>query len=285
MCEVNAFCERAIGKTVKKMLLQRIITAAVLISLVLLGIFFLPQIGFTVACVLLVAVAAWEYSRLIWEKEHRVSRFAFLVIALIIFILTQYFPSEFTLIIGVIWWLIAPIFLILYSRTQKKYFDEGISGWVAGILIFTPCLVSLVELRLRFGNFYLLYALMIVWAADIGAYFVGKNFGKGLLAPIISPKKTIIGVFGGVGAAMIVAVVGGFWLHVSGIKWLYLLTLVILTVLWSVVGDLFESVIKRQAKVKDSSQILPGHGGVYDRIDSLTAALPIFTLGLIIINN
>ena len=130
----------------------------------------------------------------------------------------------------------------------------------------------------------MLYVLAIVWAADIGAYFTGLRFGKNLLGAKISPKKTIEGLIGGIVAALLVATIGGFLLHFTGIRWLFILTLAVIVCLWSVIGDLFESMLKRQAGVKDSGVILPGHGGVYDRIDSLTAAIPLFALGLLILS-
>lgn len=265
------------------MLKQRIITATILIVLVLVGIFYLSSLGFTVAAALLIAIAAWEFSQLLWPSKKN-NRIAFMALLVLVFMATQYVAAEPILIVSALWWLLAPIFLILYSKTQKKYFTDDISGWLAGILIFIPCLLGLVELRLRFGNWYLLYVLVLIWGADIGAYFAGRKFGKTPLAPVISPKKTLEGVYGGILTAMFIAVIGGFLLHISGIGWLYLIILIFVTTLWSIVGDLFESMLKRQANIKDSGQILPGHGGVYDRIDSLTAAVPIFTLGMMLIH-
>lgn len=264
------------------MLKQRLITAIILIILVLLGIFYLPPMGFTLVAGLIVAFAAWECSQLLWPIK-KTYRIAFLALLALLFMATQYVAAEPILIVSAFWWLLVPLFLVLYSKTQKQYFTDGVSGWLAGSLIFIPCLLGLIELRLRFGNWYLLYVLVLIWGADIGAYFVGKKFGKTPLAPIISPKKTVEGVYGGVLTAMIIAVIGGVLLHVTGIKWLYLMILIFVTTVWSIIGDLFESMLKRQVNVKDSGQILPGHGGVYDRIDSLTAAVPIFTLGLMLI--
>jgi len=264
------------------MLIPRIITAIILITLVLIGIFFLPPLGFNLISALMIFIAGWEFSALLW-KNVQFTRIVFICSLLLLFIFTQYIPAKPVLIIGVVWWIFAPLFLWLFVRKQHSTIYGNIFGFLVGILLFIPCLVGLNELRFGFGINYLLYLLAIIAAADIGAYFIGYFFGKTLLAPQISPKKTIEGLVGGVLFAMLVAVIGAKLLAITGFKLVLVLTLVLLTILWSVIGDLFESVLKRQANVKDSGQLLPGHGGIYDRIDSLTAATPIFTLGLILL--
>jgi phosphatidate cytidylyltransferase len=129
---------------------------------------------------------------------------------------------------------------------------------------------------------YVMFALCLIWAADSGAYFIGKYFGKHKLAVKISPKKTVEGLLGGILFAFVTALIFALIAKVPFNKWLYWSGLVLITVLFSVLGDLFESMLKRRANVKDSGSLVPGHGGVLDRIDSLTAALPVFTLGLLL---
>lgn len=264
------------------MLIQRIITAIILLILVILGIFYLPILWFRILAALLLALAAWEFTALIWVGNW-FKRIAFMILFGVLLGVAQLVTAKPILIVAVCWWLLAPIFLLQYSRQQQPLFTDQLSSWLVGLVLFVPSFVGIVELKQSFGSSYLLYVLCIVWAADTGAYFAGKYFGKKPLAAALSPKKTVEGVYGGIALAMLVAIIGGVFLHITGIRWLYLLTLVLVTVLWSIIGDLFKSLLKRQAKVKDSGQILPGHGGVFDRIDSLTAAIPIFTLGLILI--
>jgi phosphatidate cytidylyltransferase len=124
-----------------------------------------------------------------------------------------------------------------------------------------------------------LYALMLVWAADSCAYFVGSRWGTTKLAPQISPGKTIVGVYGALAGSALIAVAGGWLLNVRGMSLLALVVLGMVAVVLSIVGDLFESLIKRHAQVKDSGHMFPGHGGVYDRLDGVFAALPLFALG------
>lgn len=267
------------------MLIQRVITAFVLGILVVVSVLFLPLIGFKILAGLIVSLAVWEFSGLFWQKNYK-KKIWFLVAFLLVVALTEFFPAQPTLIVGVLWWLIVPYFLWHYALDQKNYFDGMVWQCFVGVMVFVPCFVGLVEIQEKFGASFLLYLLMVVCAADIGAYFTGGFLGKRLLASQISPKKTFEGVFGGMLSALIVAVIGALLLGFSidsGRRGISFLILVIITCLWSVIGDLFESMLKRQAGVKDSGQLLPGHGGMYDRIDSLTAAIPIFVLGLLLI--
>lgn len=123
--------------------------------------------------------------------------------------------------------------------------------------------------------------ISLIWIADIGAYFVGRKWGKRKLAPTISPGKTVEGLLGGLTGVIVYASMIGHWvLGYSGWTWLLWVVLVLMTALFSVSGDLFESRLKRRVNVKDSGTILPGHGGVLDRIDSISAAAPVFFVGL-----
>jgi len=307
------------------MLKQRIITAIILSLIVIASIFYLPAAGFRVLALLIASIGFWEFWLLFntspvaagfslrFFKKHRLKPAAtnnigyqdkinISVVCLLGFILICVFaltfiPANLTLSIGVLWWIIAPYFLWIYS-TEAHVHDSSLRAlfakqsrnalesldcrgaksasrktclrYILGILIFVPFFIGLITLKEEFGPSVLIYFIAIVCSADIGAYFAGRFLGKKLLAAKISPKKTIEGVFGGLLLALVVAKLYNF-------KPVMLL-LVIVICLWSVIGDLFESMLKRIAGVKDSGKILPGHGGVYDRIDSLTAALPIFVL-------
>jgi phosphatidate cytidylyltransferase len=260
------------------MLLYRVITAFFLIIFVLLGIFFLPINWFAIVASLVIFAAALEYS-MMWE-HNKIVTVLFLLSLLCIFLILELLSPIVALISGVIWWLIVPYFLVYYSKHEKNVLSGVVFKWFVGLFVFIPCLVGIIELRKIFGPAFLLYILVAVWAADIGAYFAGKYFGEHKLAEAISPNKTMEGVAGGLIFSLIISVIGGFILPLHGIQWLLIITLVIVSCLWSIIGDLFESMLKRDANIKDSGCLLPGHGGIYDRIDSITAAIPIFTLGL-----
>ncbi|EKE01621.1 MAG: hypothetical protein ACD_21C00090G0027 [uncultured bacterium] len=276
------------------MLMQRLNTAFVFGVLVIISIFYLPLIWFGLLATLIVAIAAWEFAGFFWRADYK-KKVGFLGAFLLIALLTQLFPAQPTLIAGVLWWLIVPCFLWRYTTDKKNYFNSMVWQWFVGIMIFVPCLTGLIEIQEKFGARFLLYLIAIVCAADIGAYFAGMFWGRHLLASQISPKKTFEGLLGGLLAALIVTIIsvmllifgiidtGGVAFSFSGMRGISLLILVIITCLWSVVGDLFESMLKRQVGLKDSGRLLPGHGGMYDRIDSLTAAIPFFVLGLLLI--
>jgi phosphatidate cytidylyltransferase len=142
--------------------------------------------------------------------------------------------------------------------------------------------VALVRLRIDVprGAQWLLFALCLVWAADIGAYFAGRSFGRVRLAPLVSPGKTWEGVLGGLLLAALVALWGSRWFAVPVLPFV---ALCLVVVAFSIVGDLTESLLKRFAGLKDSGTLFPGHGGVMDRIDSLTSALPVLLLGLVVL--
>ena len=278
------------------MLTQRIITALIFGALVVVSIFYLPLIGLKMLAGLIVALAVWEFADLFWQENYK-KKISFLAAFLLVSAVAQFFPAQPTLIIGVLWWLIVPYFLWRYTINKNNCFTSVSMAWqwLVGMMVFVPCLVGLIEIQEKFGVQFLLYLLMIVCAADIGAYFAGRFWGKHLLAPQISPKKTFEGMLGGLLCALLVTLISALLLRVGvintggvafdfgGMRGISLLMLVVITCLWSVIGDLFESMLKRQAGVKDSGQLLPGHGGMYDRIDSLTAAIPIFVLGLLLI--
>ncbi|MDR1057364.1 MAG: phosphatidate cytidylyltransferase [Coxiellaceae bacterium] len=268
------------------MLLQRIITAIILGTLTLIGIMYLSLKGFSLLAALIMLIAAWEFSGL-FKNWGYTKRSGFLIILVLIGYLTQFVSILPILAVSVLWWVMAaPYFLWSYTIKGNDYFAYFIWQVIVGIIMFVPAWVSLIVIRKTFGIEFLFYLLAIIWATDIGAYFVGRYLGKHLLAPKISPKKTWEGVGGGFYLALLIA---AFWVLLLnvGLKFslsskITFLALTLVTCLWSVIGDLFESMLKRIAQVKDSSTLLPGHGGMYDRIDSLIAALPIFTLGLLL---
>lgn len=267
------------------MLSLRILTASVLILGVILGLFYLPQDIFNVIVALFMLVGAWETAQMFWPGNlpgNLKKQTIFLVIVLLTALISFNYFNVFGIVIGSIWWLIVPVFLVRYVNKPEEFNFSVSAKNSMGILIFVPFFLALNLLQMQFGPRYVLFILSLVWANDIGAYFAGTFFGKTLLAPSISPKKTWEGLIGGLGLGLIVIICGGFLLNIHGIRWILWITLNIVISLWSVIGDLFESMLKRLAKVKDSGNLLPGHGGIYDRIDSLTAAIPLFVLAIIV---
>jgi phosphatidate cytidylyltransferase len=184
-------------------------------------------------------------------------------------------------VIGVGWWLLVMLWL------RKPHFGgEGarygrILKLAAATLSIVPawCALAFLHAEQPNGHYWLLLALAVVWAADSGAYFAGRRFGKHKLSPRISPNKTVEGLVGGVIAAMLVALISAPFIGTPLAQLPAVALVAAWTILFSVVGDLFESLLKRQAGAKDSGHLIPGHGGVLDRIDSVLAALPVFAFG------
>jgi phosphatidate cytidylyltransferase len=171
-------------------------------------------------------------------------------------------------LVAAAWWLaLAPAWL-------RGGVQPGQRGWLgaAGFVVLVPAGLALLALQAH----ELLAALVLVWIADTAAYFAGRAWGRRKLAPLISPGKTWEGAIAGLMASLAYAIIGGFW--IQGIAWAPFLAAAALLAMVSIVGDLFESAAKRQAGVKDSGRVLPGHGGMLDRIDSATAVLPLAAL-------
>lgn len=267
------------------MLLQRILTAIVLAPLMLAGIFWLPDAGFRIFIALIVLIGAWEWSNLVGYKRS-VSR---LGVAAIVGVLLVGIHLLFDVhspiwpilsLAPLLWWLFASAVVISYPERI-----EWLSSRKLKLVTLVPVLggfwLGLVWLKNQDQSALLLtWLMLLVWGADIGAYFAGRAFGNRKLAPKVSPGKTWAGVYGGMAASMFFSVcIALFFLPEFSIKgWIWLLLLSVAVVGVSVMGDLFESLLKRNRGIKDSSALLPGHGGVLDRIDSLCAATPVFVL-------
>ena len=255
------------------MLKTRIITA--LVSLVLIGVvlFAVPAQYAEWLIGLLLVAAAWEWSGFL-ALSSTLARAAYTAaigacIALVYFVSPEHTPL--ILQVACIWWMIA----FLWNLKFPTVIPMPVR-WICGLLVIVPLFAALM-LLFRLGIEYLIFTLLIVWAADAGAYFAGKRFGRVKLAPAISPGKTWEGVIGGLLLVGALAVVVGIWRDLNlGVFLPFCLAVAAL----SVVGDLTVSMFKRTAGVKDSGSLFPGHGGVLDRIDSVAAAAPLFALGL-----
>jgi phosphatidate cytidylyltransferase len=263
------------------MLKQRIITAAIMLPVAIIGFFLLDGAAFALFIGAVVVVGAWEWARMAGylSQEKRVS-YA-LGVALALLVLYQ-LPNmaPWLLMLAVLWW-VAATFLVLGYPDSRRYWGGSRGSLLIGLLVLLPAWQALVVLKQwPLGNWLILAVMVLVWAADIGAYFSGKTFGRRKLAPQVSPGKSWEGLVGGLLTSLFITLCVGLYRSWSVGELLLALFAAAVVVLISVVGDLAESMFKRSSGIKDSSQLLPGHGGVMDRIDSLTAALPVFAVFL-----
>lgn len=269
------------------MLLHRILTALLLLPLVIGLVLYLPQAGFALALAVVILLAANEWTRLagLVSTPHRVSFLAVVLAGMLAgwFLLPYRNPLLGLLLLVALGWLVISLKIIRYHPESARPAGSG-AKFLLGLFVLLPTWIALVHLHGEVvrGPELVLFALSLSWVADTGAYFSGRAWGRVKLAPHVSPKKTWEGVYGA-----LVAV--GLWSGLlygfrpeSGALW-QLVLLCLLVCLVSVVGDLFESLMKREAGLKDSGNLLPGHGGVLDRIDSLTAVAPLFLLGLMLL--
>jgi phosphatidate cytidylyltransferase len=264
-------------------LTKRILTAAILIPITILGLLFLPDFYFFLAVALVLTLAAWEWLANLASLKEQVRKTAWYLLALWVgFVIAYFLPAALVLTIGFMWWLLAIGLILWYQHFDGLAKIAAPHGFWLSFLVFIPCLVGFHYLHER-SLFHLFAVLLIVWSADTGAYFSGVALGKHKLMSRVSPKKSIEGLIGGTIFALLVAIIWAIITHIPiTTSWL---ALVVVTAIFSVAGDLFESMLKRIANCKDSSNLLPGHGGIFDRIDSLTAAVPVYALGMLIITN
>ena len=264
------------------MLKQRIITAIILGSLIVFTIFKLPYIYIVIFFAAVTLLGAWEWSTLIGAKTLLMKCLYVALIGLMIAAVWFYASpmlEKTILLVASLWWAGVVCFLSLYrtSWLQSKHLQKMLA--YSGIIVLVPAWLGLIKLH-HAGPEMLMFFLALIWIADIAAYFSGKRYGKNKLAPELSPGKSREGVLGALLASIILALIGIPLLAINAHVWPYFVILCVLTAAISVVGDLYESLLKRKAGVKDSGTILPGHGGILDRIDSITAAAPGYVLGL-----
>jgi phosphatidate cytidylyltransferase len=260
---------------------QRIVTAAVLAAIFLAIVLFVPPVGTLVLLTVLILAGAWEWSAFL-RLPGSVSRsvyVAFLAMMMPVVWHVTETPEgrQIVLAVAVAWWLIALAWIVFAPQRVSPW-----SAALAGLLALLPAWLSLVRLRfdLPRGAEWMIFTLVLVFAADSGAYFAGRRFGRLRLAPAVSPGKTWEGVLGGAAASALVGIAGSVWFAVPLHAFL---PLCLAAVAFSVIGDLTESLLKRFAGLKDSGTLFPGHGGVMDRIDSVTGAAPVLLLGLTVL--
>lgn len=273
------------------MLKQRVITAAVLIALLLGAILAPTPWALVLILCLLASCAVWEWLRLSYT-EHSLVPFAVAVLfALLSFFVAQQRIDDVSLAVlqrsplvlispaVIAYWVLGVGVALVLAQTQHRQSRVGFS--IFGVLSIAVAWMAVVDMWLYRGAWYLLSMLAVVWVADIAAYFTGKAFGKRKLAPNISPGKTWAGVGGAVIGVIAWIFISALWPGSFGAElihnwsWFGAVIIAVLLTFFSIVGDLFESLLKRRAGVKDSSQLLPGHGGVLDRIDALIPVAPL----------
>ena len=264
------------------MLKLRIATAAVLVAVMIGTLWFLPPLGVGIVLGLFVLAAAWEWGALSGLQTIGARVGYILIVALFGAYLLRASPVAVVALAFVFWtWVLAE--LVVYKGSRRGVLATRGGRLASGVCVLVPAWFAAYHLHAidpRRPSM-LLFLFVLVWVADSAAYFAGKAFGKTKLAPEVSPGKSVEGVLGGVAAVALLAAVAGLFIwEFQGTMLAAWLTIAIATALYSVLGDLLESKAKRLAGVKDSGRLLPGHGGVLDRIDAFTAAAPVFVFGL-----
>ncbi len=285
------------------MLLQRILTALVLAAVAISAIFLLPILYFYLFIAVIVLIAAWEWTNLS-EINNVPGKLGFMLLLIVpmlgitfwtqlLELTSQIFEwPEVKEYSGALEWLvIAPVIFWVMMMVLIRKVPEGLlalelkkrSKIFLGWFVLLSAWMFLTKLRAYYGGGAAMYFLALIWLADIAAYFSGKKFGKEKLAPEISPGKTVQGLYGAIISAIICAAILALYYGYPMMIATDFALLSILTVLVSIYGDLFFSLVKRKSGVKDSGSLLPGHGGVLDRIDSVIAAAPFYYAGVILI--
>lgn len=258
------------------MFMQRLITALILAPLVLCALFFAPPWFLAGVLVLVLVVATSECWHLI-PLKHAVWRVVYLSLMLVALWGCGYLFS-YWLSIGLFLWLLNCIVIITFPKSQQYWGYPVLVAAICLVLfpLFIQCLAHVYSLPQ--GKALLVYLLFLIWASDVGAYFAGKRLGRHKLIPQVSPGKTWEGVLGGYLLSLIITGFG--FAYFAPYSWGIWFVLALFTVTISVFGDLFISILKRRCHLKDTGSIIPGHGGILDRLDSLIAALPVFYFGL-----
>jgi phosphatidate cytidylyltransferase len=285
---------------VTNVLKQRVITAVLLLVALIAATTLLSSFYFSLFVAGVILVAAWEWAGLV-SPDREIAKLPYLVSIAVILVGSFFllgispnvqsidgFRASLVLMLGLLFWLISLFLLSGYPENSKLWNDESKIA-LMGVLVLIPAFVGIVVLKYLLPSGYLVLALVILVAAvDVGAYFVGVNFGSRKLAAKLSPKKSWEGVWGGTVVCLLVAALFTWLMHnnlqvLSLMQITALLTLSVGVTFFSVVGDLIESMLKRNCGIKDTGTMLPGHGGVLDRVDGLVAATPLFVLTMMLV--
>ncbi len=267
------------------MLKQRLITAAILVPLVVWGILRLPTEYLALVLALFILQGAWEWTGLM--KMSGVAKRGLYVVVVAAglagswLMLREDASNWIALpVLSLFWWLLAIAFVLQFPNSSSRW-SSSAAQFVIGLIVLIPTWLAVIALHEsgEQGPLLVMYLLSLIWVADSGAYFGGRAWGKRKLAPAVSPGKTWEGLGSGALLSLAYAIGAAQLFELPGNQWALFVVLSLVTVLFSVLGDLTESMFKRHAGIKDSGTLLPGHGGVLDRIDSVTAAAPVFVVG------
>ena len=260
---------------------QRIIAGAIMIPVIVSALLLLSSEWFALVLVIIAGIAASEWASLVGARG--IKKVGYISVCAALLALCWFYLEapqiNLLMLIGSGYWVFILMLLSFYqSNWVGNYILNGFLSY-SGYFVITVGWISMLALHKQNPSL-LLYMFILVWTADTAAYFAGKAFGRTKLAEQLSPGKTREGLLGAIVGTGILAILGTYWFELQTMQAVYFVILSMLTALISVVGDLFESLIKRNAGAKDSGTIIPGHGGVLDRIDSLLAAAPGFALGI-----
>ncbi len=269
----------------------RVIAALIMAPVAIAAILLLPTPWLVALVALVFLMGMWEWFKLA-EIDDTLSRTILLVANLLLMVLLVWASAgsmvlfQIVTLVGAAWWCVALLWLRFFKFASDHETYARVFKLAAGTLAILPawCALGLIHSSEPNGHRWLLAALSIVWAADSGAYFAGRHFGGRLfgsrkLAPRISPNKTLEGLLGGLAAGVVAGLGFAWWAGLTLAQAPGFVVVAIAAVLFSVVGDLFESLLKRHVGAKDSGNVIPGHGGILDRLDGVLAALPIFAVG------
>lgn len=275
------------AQATKTVLRQRVITGLLLLFILGGSALLLPAPPFIIMAAAIFLLASWEWANLCGFTQLRAKLAYVAAFALVLGLLGLYCGvfsawhvarTQQMLGAACVWWAVALLWVQSYPASAHLWGSRFMRA-VMGVLVLAPAWLGVAYLReIGYGIWLIIYMVAVVAAADIGAYFAGRAFGKRKLAPRVSPGKSWAGFFGGLASALLLAAVVGSFQPWAAMSIPTLAAISALAALASVLGDLLESMLKRHRGVKDSGTALPGHGGVLDRLDSLTAAAPIFAL-------
>jgi len=266
------------------MLKQRLLTALILIPLI---VWLLSLSTQTVAGVIgfVVVLGAWEWAGLCGWQSGMMRGIYALVMALVLFMLYWFQLTRMSiLLVACLWWLLALFWVFRYQMGHNLLPQSAVIKALLGFLILLPAWTALLILHKDYGWYWVIFLFVLIWTADSGAYFAGRAWGQRKLADKVSPGKSWEGVLGALVMSAMFSIAYAVFKSIPLLTLLFFVLLCLLTVMISILGDLLESLFKRQMGLKDSGQILPGHGGMLDRIDSLTSATPVFVTGLILLD-